>query len=842
LSWTDLAALLTRHEIGAKEGSCVVPATFTGTRRHKNDAARIDVVMLDSDAGATLQEITQAIKAHGWAAVVSSTHSHLTTRTKAKRGNWEEFCSDHSNRSDAASAFLRAKGMHPRIAAGAKVLEETGDHIVFEHLPCPKFRIAIPLLQPWLAVSFVDQQAANAAWKKSIEALAAALRLDHDQACTDTSRLFYLPRRAAHAPPAEIAVLQGTPCDLFALPKAERDWSSQGSGALRQRSRSHEVETAGGFTDPDTGEVHDLVAWARRFGHRFQVVAALQARRPTALTSKVADTVKHHIRCPNEDAHTQPGSDGATFATNASESRNKGFVIHCRHAHCNGKDRLFLLRRMLEQRWICAADLTHPDFIRIDSPAPCDGSSPAGAAQPDKILWLEIGSDTEIAARVTDDLVRRLGRIVFADGEIWRYNGRTWEVIRSETLWLAVYRYDGARFKTATGDDSNVRLGKGRVESILVCMRPALSDHLFFANAAIGINCASGFIQFDKDGTPALKPHHPDHRQRHILPGVWPCAWSDLRKQSSLLTRLLDGCFKGDEDQRAKVDLLAEVAGIAALGRATCIAQPKALVLKGPTAENGKSQILNLLRSLLPTTAVASISPSRFDDRTFTCHLAGKLLNAPDELASSDAIASEVFKQIITGEPMTVRDVHKSAFEFRPVAQHVYATNNLPTFRGGMDRGVRRRIMVLVFNRVIPRDERVANIGSRVGEEEADYLLDWVVRGASRILQRQAFTEPASSLAGLRDWMFSSDPVLAWLESDEVEFSGNGLVPETRTSIAYHKFKRWALNEGYDQRCQIPALNGFSQRVVAAGKGISKKRSAFAPFFVGLACIGRDAD
>ena len=66
-----------------------------------------------------------------------------------------------------------------------------------------------------------------------------------------------------------------------------------------------------------------------------------------------------------------------------------------------------------------------------------------------------------------------------------------------------------------------------------------------------------------------------------------------------------------------------------------------------------------------------------------------------------------MFKQIITGEPLTVRDLYKSAFEFRPVAQHVYATNNLPSFKGGMDRGVRRRLMILSFNRVIPVQERV---------------------------------------------------------------------------------------------------------------------------------------
>ncbi len=52
LIWPELADLLTRHEVGPKEGNCIVPATFSGPRRRKDDALRIDVAMLDSDAGA----------------------------------------------------------------------------------------------------------------------------------------------------------------------------------------------------------------------------------------------------------------------------------------------------------------------------------------------------------------------------------------------------------------------------------------------------------------------------------------------------------------------------------------------------------------------------------------------------------------------------------------------------------------------------------------------------------------------------------------------------------------------------------------------------------------------
>jgi P4 family phage/plasmid primase-like protien len=392
------------------------------------------------------------------------------------------------------------------------------------------------------------------------------------------------------------------------------------------------------------------------------------------------------------------------------------------------------------------------------------------------------------------DLVARFGEIVSCDGVFWRYIGTHWEAIPDDLLWLAVQAYDGAPFFTPSGTLSVVKLNKSRVESILVCMKPGITQCNFFAEAAVGINCASGFIRFDDQGTAALERHNPDHRCRHVLQGHWPVPVTEDQKRASLLNKLLDGSFRDDQDKHQKIDFLAEVAGIAALGYGTKILKPKALVLKGETAENGKSQVLDCMRALLPKEAVSSISPARFDDRTFTCHLVGKLLNAPDELASTDAFASEIFKQIITGEPLTVRDVYKSAFDFRPVAQHVYATNNLPTFKGGMDRGVRRRLMVLTFNRVIPEAERVEHIGLRIGREEPDLLLDWAVRGAGRVIKNNSFTEPASSKTALADWVYSADPVLGWLESDKVGFTENDYTPQA--SPHFWGWERWILTYG----------------------------------------------
>jgi hypothetical protein len=360
LTWAELAAVLTRHEVGAKEGACIVPAAFSGMRRRKSEATRIEVAFLDSDSGATLTDITGALAQRGWAAIVSSTHSHMTTTTRVKRRNWVKFRAGNGTPDAAAEFLVREKGYLRRIAAGARLLHEDDEFAAFEHQPCPKFRVAVPLLRPWVAAAYEGQRQANAAWKERTEALAAALGLSHDQACTDTSRLFYLPRRPADGPAPETAVLEGTPCDIFALPAAE---GTRGAGS-RSARRLGRVRTAESvvYVDPASGETIDLVAWARRFGQGFEIAKALQARRPDLFVGRVADRTKHHIRCANEDEHTEAGADAATIVINASESTNDGFVYHCRHGHCDGRDRLLFLRKMLEQGWLTVADLSDTRF------------------------------------------------------------------------------------------------------------------------------------------------------------------------------------------------------------------------------------------------------------------------------------------------------------------------------------------------------------------------------------------------------------------------------------------------------------------------------------------------
>ena len=440
---------------------------------------------------------------------------------------------------------------------------------------------------------------------------------------------------------------------------------------------------------------------------------------------------------------------------------------------------------------------------------------------------LKHGSDVEIANRLYDDLRCKHGDVIFDEGRPWKFDGICWVPIADTELRLAVHRYDGGTYGPRS---AHVKLNKTQINSILHEFSVVSAHDNFFRNSKTGINCTSGFINFNDAGDATLIPHSPDHRSRYAVQGRWPTICEEDQTARSLLVKLLRGSFLGDPDAEDKIDLVAEVAASAALGIGTQIRQPRAVVLLGRTAENGKSQILDLMRGVLPDEAVSSLPPHRFADDKYVIQLAGKNLNASDELASGKSIGSDTFKIIVTGDPTSARDVYRSVVQFRASAQHVFATNVLPAFQGGMDRGVRRRLRVISFNRTVPVGERIHGIGARICRKETDLLLDYLVQGASRLIRQGGFSTPESSLDAERDWLVDADPVLLWLD-DEVRI--DAMAAPLLVGEAYKDFTHWAAQLGF-RNDRLPIANTFSQRLRAAEPSITVKRISGKRYLVGL--------
>lgn len=399
------------------------------------------------------------------------------------------------------------------------------------------------------------------------------------------------------------------------------------------------------------------------------------------------------------------------------------------------------------------------------------------------------------------------GPIVKADGKFWAWGPTAWRELPEQRLRLAIHGFDAVE----AGEKSKpLKLGKRMIDGILSELGTKTSDPEFFHEPTLGVNARNGVIMVDEKGVIKVRPHNPDDRFRFTIDADFELHTEMHPPEGSMLHRLIYGAFKDDPDAAAKIDLVGEILGAAAFGMATRIKQPKAFIFLGETASNGKSTIAGLLSCLLPAGSVSSIAPASFSDEKRIVHLAGKAANVADEL-SANAVAGEAFKAAITGNPIEGRDVFKSVISFRPRALHCFTTNVLPRFSGGIDRGLKRRLVVLTFNRTIPDNEIIEDISDRIQRDELDLLLGFAIAGAQRLRRNGGYTMPASSKGAMQEWLLL-DPVNEWFDLRIVRTDAEPREGWMRTPKLYEDFKAWALENGYAAQF-LPPVNTFSQRL-----------------------------
>jgi phage/plasmid-associated DNA primase len=324
-------------------------------------------------------------------------------------------------------------------------------------------------------------------------------------------------------------------------------------------------------------------------------------------------------------------------------------------------------------------------------------------------IRLEIGSDLEIARLCINDMFANEGLYVYSEGAFYHWTGRIWEELSDVDIQKSfVSRYDGARY----GGSGVVRLDQHKVKSIIKFIAQEMQIDDFFRDRPMGVNCQNGFVVFDRDGSITLVEHHPGQKCRTVCNGNYEPI--SRLPADSLLRKFLSVLPYNDPEQAEKHLLIQEMFGVGVAGMATRIPQPKAFVLSGRSANNGKSRLLDLLEGTV--LSYSNVSAHEFTDKNTVIQMRGKDLNTSAELTSSTAVSSEVFKKVVTGDPLTGKILYKDVVSFRPTALNVFATNKLPPFAGGIDPGVRRRLIVIEFPNSIPLEHQVEDLHQQIIE------------------------------------------------------------------------------------------------------------------------------
>lgn len=259
-------------------------------------------------------------------------------------------------------------------------------------------------------------------------------------------------------------------------------------------------------------------------------------------------------------------------------------------------------------------------------------------------------------------------------------------------------------------------------------------------------------------------------------------------QKAPIFAKFLDDTFKSDP---TLIPLLQEVFGYALLPNTKA---QTAFFFYGSGA-NGKSVLLQILRALFPdhlttSQSLESLTTNRFSLST----LAGKLINIANE-EESKYLKSDVFKNLISSEPLTAERKYESSFTFTPNIKLFFATNRLPKF-DGVDQAIRRRLILIPFNTYVKPQDRDPSLAARIIASELPYIASWALQGAQRLIQRNyQFDLPTSSLHLLKEFEQEQSSTIEFMEEN---FNLNATAPLQQDE----SFPAQKLYEAYREFCK----------------------------------------
>ena len=205
------------------------------------------------------------------------------------------------------------------------------------------------------------------------------------------------------------------------------------------------------------------------------------------------------------------------------------------------------------------------------------------------------------------------------------------------------------------------------------------------------------------------------------------------------------------------------------------------------SGRNGKSVLLDVLRSLIGERYIANMTIQTLTTRQFSAsNLIGKKINIASE-EESKHIQSDLFKSLVAGDPVTVEKKYRDPFELRPSVKFLFATNQIPIF-DSTDPAIRDRVLIIPFSRYFTEDERDRELKTKL-QEELGGIFAWALEGAKRIIDRKyKFIVPVSVRARGEKFEKEQSSVLTFVNEN---YTVTGDEQYVVKSVMYERYKAW---------------------------------------------------
>lgn len=397
----------------------------------------------------------------------------------------------------------------------------------------------------------------------------------------------------------------------------------------------------------------------------------------------------------------------------------------------------------------------------------------------------EMETHALIAQRVLEEM-QRSGEIRFDLGQFWQWNGSCFARLDEGDI----YNYVADNVK-----DSALVRRNSDYKAIVEVLEHRCRGNLIQVEDR-GINFANGFVGEDL----FVAEHDPKFGATFTLPFEYD------RENHSRCNRWLEflaSCWGNEPDFEQRVLALQEMFAATLFGCAT--SYQRAFLLYGK-AGTGKTQILRVLRAMLPPDAVAELGPQNWGLQFHLVDLVGKTANICGELPENGLITGNIFKEVVEGSPVRDSFKNKDGFTFTPKCANWFASNYLPTSRD-TTRGFIRRWLILDFNNPVKEEDKIENLAEIIVAEEREAIAAWALEGLRRLLDQKGYTLPPSHELRVGQMRRINNSVHAFLEDNRKYVPGEG---QTNCRHVYDYYSEHMRNVG---RGQPVSFERFMQMV-----------------------------
>ena len=490
---------------------------------------------------------------------------------------------------------------------------------------------------------------------------------------------------------------------------------------------------------------------------------------------------RNHIKTQQSLDRPKP-SESETIVTGA---RNDTLTSIAGTLHNTGISPKALLAALLAENERCHPPLENGEVERI---ARSIGNKPSK---------FSAATQGDLAERVmTIVLDRYFGggdRLIFAkDGQFWMYNGKFWEPAQSN--WLSGRTLEAIQDITERGGKATSAI-VGQVTALLRAKLAVNDDPLRFMGAPLPVlNCSNGELWIDPQGAVELRPHLVKSYLRHCL---------DVAYDSDATCPLYDSAVKeifscASPTAKGMVRQWHEFVGYLMQSRRDI---PLVAILKGG-GSNGKTVLMETVTKLIGESQVSAQRIESLENQFAIGNLLGKLLLLDDDVRSGVRLPDGQLKKISEAKMVTGERKHGAQFNFVARSLPVLLCNNVPSL-ADVSKGMRRRLMVIPFDRTFSEQETDADLFERIWKQEMSGVLNRSTEGLQRLLKRGMKFRPPAAITVAKDiWLAEANPLPAFLsECCERDPDASYLL-----SDFYLAYTTWAQKKGYTRLQQSPSI------------------------------------